>query len=175
MITRKAEHPRPDHFLLHISDTHLLAGGRQLYDRVCPERHLRQLFNEFEASGARPEAIVFTGDLADRGEADAYARLRRIVEPAAERVGAELIWVMGNHDDRRTFRQELFDEHGSDASVDQVHDINGLRVIVLDSTVPGHHHGEVTSDQLRWLTEELAVPAPHGTILAMHQDRKSVV
>src|SRR5690606_25786414 len=32
----------------------------------------------------------------------------------------------------------------------------------------GHHYGEVTSDQLDWLAEELSVPAPDGTILAMH-------
>jgi 3',5'-cyclic AMP phosphodiesterase CpdA len=54
------------------------------------------------------------------------------------------------------------------ASIDQVHDIDGLRVIALDSTVPGAHHGEVSGAQLDWLAEELATPAPHGTILAMH-------
>ncbi len=168
VTTRTAEYPRPDHFLLHISDTHLLAGGGSLYDRVPSERHLRQLFDEFEASGARPEAIVFTGDLADRGEPDAYARLRRIVEPAAERVGAEVIWVMGNHDERRAFRRGLFDEVGSERPVDRAYDVNGLRVITLDSTVPGHHHGEVAEEQLDWLAEELSTDAPHGTILAMH-------
>jgi Icc protein len=30
------------------------------------------------------------------------------------------------------------------------------------------HHGEVSPEQLDWLAEELASPAPHGTILAMH-------
>lgn len=169
VTSRTAEHPRPSHFLLHISDTHLLAGGRGLYDRVSSERHLRQLFDEFEASGGRPDAIVFTGDLADRGEADAYARLRRIVEPAAERLGAEIIWVMGNHDDRATFRRELLDQPaGGVRPVDRVDDVRGLRVITLDTTVPGHHHGEVTGDQLDWLAEELATDAPYGSILAMH-------
>jgi 3',5'-cyclic AMP phosphodiesterase CpdA len=154
---------------LHISDTHLLAGGRGLYDRVSSERHLRQLFDEFEASGGRPDAIVFTGDLADRGEADAYARLRRIVEPAAERLGADVIWVMGNHDDRATFRRELLGQPtGGVRPVDRVDDVRGLRVITLDTTVPGHHHGEVTGDQLDWLAEELATDAPYGSILAMH-------
>lgn len=169
VTSRTAEHPRPSHFLLHISDTHLLAGGRGLYDRVSSERHLRQLFDEFEASGGRPDAIVFTGDLADRGEADAYARLRRIVEPAAERLGADVIWVMGNHDDRATFRRELLGQSaGGVRPVDRVDDVRGLRVITLDTTVPGHHHGEVTGDQLDWLAEELATDAPYGSILAMH-------
>ena len=168
MTTRSAEHPRPDHFLLHISDTHLLAGGGRLYDRVASEEHLRRLFDEFEASGARPEAIVFTGDLADRGEADAYRRLRGIVEPVAHDLGAELVWVMGNHDDRRAFRTELLDEPASDAPVDAVTEVGGLRIVTLDSSVPGGHYGEVSRAQLDWLAAVLAEPAPHGTILAMH-------
>ena len=170
MTTRTAEYPRPDHFLLHISDTHVLAGDGLLYDRVASERHLRTLFDEFEASGGRPEAIVFTGDLADKGEPEAYERIRAIVDPVAERLGAQVIWVMGNHDERTAFRQGLLDERfGAGARpVDRVDDVNGLRVITLDSTVPGHHHGEIAHEQLDWLAEELSMPAPHGTILAMH-------
>ena len=34
--------------------------------------------------------------------------------------------------------------------------------------MPGHHFGAITTAQLDWLTHELATPAPHGTILAMH-------
>jgi Icc protein len=174
VTSRTAEYPRPDHFLLHISDTHVLAGGGKLYDRVASERHLQTLFEEFEASGGRPEAIVFTGDLADKGEPDAYDRIRRIVDPVADRLGSHVIWVMGNHDERGAFRRGLFGETGQAGAggsvrpVDRVDDVNGLRVITLDSTVPGHHHGEIAPEQLDWLAEELSMPAPHGTILAMH-------
>jgi Icc protein len=165
---RSAEHPRPNHFLLHISDTHLLAGGGRLYGRVPSEQHLHRLFDEFEASGARPDAIVFTGDLADRGEPDAYRRLRAIVEPVADDLGAKLVWVMGNHDERRAFRAGLLDEPASDDPVDAVVDLDGLRIVTLDTTVPGHHHGAVSDEQLAWLRGVLSTPAPHGTILAMH-------
>lgn len=163
-----AQHPRPDHFILHLSDTHLLAGDGPLYGSVDSEGRLRQLFDELEASGARPEAIVFTGDLADKGEAGAYTKLRAIIEPAAMRLGAEVIWVMGNHDDRGTFRRELLGQLPTSNPVDRVYDVNGLRIIALDSTVPGFHHGEVADTQLDWLAEELSVAAPHGTIIAMH-------
>lgn len=163
-----AAYARPDHFILHLSDTHFLAGGRKLFNAVDSEARLSELFAQIESSGARPEAIVFTGDLADHGELEAYARLRAIVEPAAARLGAEVIWVMGNHDDRSNFRSELLGQLPSSQPVDRVYDINGLRIISLDSTVPGHHHGEVSGDQLDWLAEELSSPAPHGTILAMH-------
>jgi 3',5'-cyclic AMP phosphodiesterase CpdA len=165
---RIAEHPRPDHFLLHLSDTHLLHPGGQLYDQVDSERHLRELFAELTSAGARPEAIVFTGDLADKGEPDAYDRLRSIVEPAAAALGSRVIWVMGNHDKRENFRQRLLGEMPSSNPIDRVHDIGGLRLIVLDTSVPGEHYGELTSDQLDWLAEELSAPAPHGTIIAMH-------
>lgn len=168
MTTRMAEYPRPDHFLLHLSDTHLLGGQRRLYDAVDSANHLAQLFAELEASDGRPEAIVFTGDLADRGEPEAYDRLRRMVEPLAARLGAQVIWVMGNHDNREAFRARLLDEPASSRPVDRVYDVNGLRIITIDSTVPGHHWGQLASAQLDWLAEELATPAAHGTILAMH-------
>lgn len=168
MSNRTAEYPRPDHFLLHLSDTHLLAGGNRLYGTVDSTRHLTDLFAELEASGGRPEAIIFTGDLADRGEPGAYDRLREIVEPVAERLGAQVIWVMGNHDDRATFRSTLLDELPTTNPVDRVYDVNGLRVITLDSSVPGSHHGEISPEQLSWLERELAMPAPDGTILALH-------
>lgn len=168
MNTHMAEYPRPHHFLLHVSDTHLLAAGGKLYDRVDSTALLQRLFDEVEASGGHPEAIVFTGDLADKGEPDAYRRLREIVEPAAARLGARVIWVMGNHDDRGAFRSELLGEQPSTMPVDFSYDLNGLRLITLDSTVPGHHFGAVTTAQLDWLAHELSTPAPHGTILAMH-------
>ena len=131
MTTRTAEYPRPDHFILHISDTHLLAGGNKLYGSVDSETHLRQVFTELEASGGRPEAIVFTGDLADRGEPDAYERIRRIVDPVASRLGARVIWVMGNHDNREAFRAGLFNEVPTTRPVDRVYDVHGLRIIML--------------------------------------------
>jgi len=172
MSLRTAEYSRPDHFILHLSDTHFVAEG-PLYGSVESERNLRQLFDELEASGGRPEAIVITGDLADKGDPLAYQQLKSILEPAAARLGAQVVWVMGNHDDRGAFRTELLDQGhlGADqlaAPVDRVYDVNGLRIISLDTSVPGHHYGEITSAQLDWLAEELSTPAPDGTILALH-------
>lgn len=163
-----SQYPRPDHFVLHLSDTHFLADGGKLYDSLDSEEKLRQLFAELEASGSRPEAIVFTGDLADKGDPAAYREIRDIVEPAAERLGARIVWLMGNHDDRASFRTTLLDEPATTDPIDDVIDINGLRIVTLDSTVPGHHYGQVTDAQLLWLHNVLATPAPHGTILAMH-------
>lgn len=164
----EAEHPRPRHFLLHLSDPHLVGGPDPLYGVVDSEARLIQLFDEVRASGAKPEAVIFTGDLADKGDPEAYVKLRAIVEPACEEMGARVIWAMGNHDNRANFRAGLLDQPGNDAPVDNSYFIDGLRVITLDTSVPGFHHGELSASQLDWLARELETPAPDGTILALH-------
>ena len=167
-MTRIAEYPRPNHFILHFSDTHLISGDGELYDDVNADNHLRQIFAELEASNARPEAMVFTGDIADVGELSAYHKIRSIVEPVAERLGAKVIWAMGNHDNRENFRTGLMGLPASAAPIYETHDINGLRIITIDTSIPGHHHGEIDDEQLQWLANELKAPAKDGTILALH-------
>lgn len=163
-----AEYPNAERVLLHISDTHLRAHGSRLFDLVDGADRLARALAAIEGSGIRPDAMVFTGDLADLGEADAYTALRALVEPSAARIGARVFWVMGNHDDRDGFRRLLLDERGGTAPVDSVAELDGLRMVTLDSTVPGQHHGELRDAQLSWLADVLATPAPLGTILAMH-------
>ena len=164
---RIAEHGRPTHCLVHLSDTHLVARGL-LYGDVDADARLRQIFAELTASKIRPDALVFTGDLADTGEVEAYERLREMVDAVAAELGTQVIWAMGNHDDRAHFRGILMGEEPSSRPVDHVYDIAGLRVITLDTTVPGYHHGELDDSQLDWLAEQIATPAPHGTIVALH-------
>jgi len=162
------EYPEPEHYILHISDTHFVTDESLLHDAVDSDTNLQQMFDGFARSNTRPEAIVFTGDLADTGGADAYRRLRAMVEPAAAALGAEVIWVMGNHDERAAFRAGLLDESPTIESIDRVFDVNGLRIIALDSTVPGQHYGEIDDAQLEWLREVLSTPAPDGTLIALH-------
>ena len=161
------QYPAASHVIAHVSDTHLLGGGRPLYGQVDTVEHLSRAMAQLERSSAKPQAIVFTGDLADLGESNAYERLKEIVEPAAARMGAQLIWVMGNHDERIEYSRQLFDEE-SEAPQDRVYDVDGLRIISVDTTVPGYHHGEITDDQLDWLADVLGSPAKHGSILAIH-------
>ncbi|MDT5348680.1 MAG: 3,5-cyclic-AMP phosphodiesterase, partial [Mycobacterium sp.] len=164
---RAAEHPRPNYVLLHISDTHLISDG-SLYGAVDAAGRLGELLEQLTHSGVRPDAIVFTGDLADTGEPAAYRKLRNLVEPFAGELDAELVWVMGNHDNRAELRRFLLDEAPSMAPLDRVRMIDGLRIVTLDTSVPGHHYGEISAAQLDWLAEVLAVPAPDGSILALH-------
>lgn len=162
------EEPTATHVIAHISDTHLLGGNRKLFSRVDVKKNLHTLLERLRATGMAFDAFVFTGDLADVAEPEAYRWIRAQVEPVAQELGAQVVWVMGNHDEREPFARELFGEESDGSPRDRVYDINGLRIIALDSTVPGYHHGELEESQLQWLRDELATPAQHGTILALH-------
>ena len=161
------QYPPPRHVVAHLSDPHLLAGGRLQYDVIDTEAGLRLALERVSRLDPKPDVLVFTGDLADRAEPAAYAALRAMVEPVAADLGAEVVWVMGNHDERAAYARGLFDSD-DDGCQDRVHDVGGLRVVALDTSVPGYHHGELTDDQLTWLREQLATPAPYGTLLALH-------
>src|SRR5207247_11074101 len=76
--------------------------------------------------------------------------------------------AMGNHDARSAMREVMLDEPRSNDPVDYVRWIGGLRLIVLDSSVPGAVYGELRSDQLAWLKAELGTPAAEGSVLIMH-------
>lgn len=114
------QHPAPSHVIVHISDTHFLGGKRALYGTIDTDSNLHTALTQLAEGGLGVEAIVFTGDLADLGEPDAYARLRTMVEPVAEQLGAQIIWVMGNHDERAPYAQHLFDESPTDRPQDRV-------------------------------------------------------
>jgi 3',5'-cyclic AMP phosphodiesterase CpdA len=154
--------------IVHVSDTHLLAGQAKLADLYDVTSNLEHTLAAIERTGVRADAIVFTGDLTDLGEPDAYRALREAVEPVAARLGAPIVWVAGNHDERPALRVELLDDSPTQEPVTGVWDLDGLRLIALDSTVPGWHHGDLGADQLAWLNRVLADPAPLGTILALH-------
>jgi 3',5'-cyclic-AMP phosphodiesterase len=163
----QSEYAHPDHVLVHVSDPHFVEEGL-LYGDLDPQAALVEVLDAIEASEAQPEAIIFSGDLTDKGRVEAYRRLRSTCQPYAERMGAQLIWAMGNHDERANFRELLLDEAPRTLPVDRTYTLGGLRVLVLDSSAPGFHHGEVTEGQLRWLAGELATRADDGTLLVIH-------
>lgn len=162
------QYPPARRVIVHLSDTHLLAGDRRLGGRYDVAANLARTMRAVEDLGIRPDALVFTGDLTDLGEPEAYAALRAEVEPVAERLGAPVVWVAGNHDERPAMRQHLLDTEATQEPITGVWDLDGLRLVALDSTVPGWHHGEIDAAQRDWLAGVLADPSPLGTLLALH-------
>ncbi|MFS0852356.1 phosphodiesterase [Microbacterium sp. 179-I 3D4 NHS] len=161
-------HEPASHTIIHVSDPHFLAGGARLGGRYDVEDSFSRTLEAIRGIHPSPAAIVLTGDLTDLGEPDAYRRLRAAIEPVADEMGAPVVWVAGNHDERPALRRELLGGPATEEPVTGVWDLDGLRLIALDTSVPGWHHGDLDAQQLAWLAEQLESPAPHGTLLAMH-------
>ncbi len=161
------QYPPPRHTIAHLSDPHLLAGGARQYDAIDPEAGLVLALERLGRLTTPPDVIAFTGDLADKAEPAAYSRLRELVEPVAADLGSQVVWTMGNHDERSAYAEAMFDSPDAGPQ-DRAYDVGGLRVLALDTSVPGYHHGDLGEDQLAWLAEQLATPAEHGTVLALH-------
>lgn len=161
-------HEPASHVIIHVSDPHFLAGGAKLGGRYDVESNFAATLEAVRTVHPHPAAIVITGDLADLGEPDAYRRLRKAVEPIADELGTTLVWVAGNHDERPALREGLLDLAPTHEPVTGVWNLDGLRLIALDTSVPGWHHGDLDEGQLSWLADLLREPAPHGTLLAMH-------
>ncbi|PXY29776.1 metallophosphatase [Prauserella flavalba] len=158
----------PDLTLVQLTDTHLLPEGALMHDVVDTAANLVAALEMIERSQLPVAALLLTGDLADNGAPSAYRRLREAVEPAARRLGAEVIYTMGNHDERGAFRAEVLGEEPSTADYNTVTMVGGLRVVSLDSSEPGQHDGHLSGEQLDWLADVLAHPAPSGTVLVCH-------
>ena len=75
--------------IVHLSDTHLLAGDRPLGGAYDATGGVTAPVGIVERTGIRPDAIVVTGDLTDLGEPAAYRRLRELVEPMAAQLDAQ--------------------------------------------------------------------------------------
>jgi 3',5'-cyclic AMP phosphodiesterase CpdA len=156
----------PSYVIAHLSDTHLTAAGvryNQVLDADAALQRAAAVLRAARSDGRRLDAVVLSGDLTDTGDPDAYRRLREAVEP----IGVPTIYATGNHDVRAQFHRSLLGR--TDARpVLQVHRLDGLRIVVLDSTVPGAGQGRLTGEHLAELTVELAEPAPDGTIVVLH-------
>lgn len=163
---------RPEHTVIQLTDTHLSGKGELMHGMMDTTSNLRAALAHLDASGAAVDSIVVSGDLADSGSPAAYEALRGLVEPTAARLGATVCYAMGNHDDRAAFRigLGLCDNGATDLAVphDTVHQIRGLRIIVIDSTTPGRHEGLLEAAQLFWLAKILDERSPDGTLLVLH-------
>lgn len=167
------------HRILHLSDTHVTASGLD-EDGVDALAALDQLLRDCRHL-TRLDLVVVTGDLADDGSAEGCALVRERIGRFAAGRGIPHVYTTGNHDRRPAFTAVLgsghLDAQGADAGrllrgLDDeraaVSVVGGLRVVTLDSLVPGSGHGVVSRPQLDALRELLRAPAPAGTIIALH-------
>lgn len=93
-----------------------------------------------------PAAVLFTGDIADTGDPAEYEAAVRALAP----IHAPVYRTAGNHD--------RFDERQQ-----YVAEVEGVRILMCDTSVPGRDDGSLDVD---WLERQLEPGTP--TIIAMH-------
>lgn len=163
--------------LLHLSDLHLRASGHA-GEGVDPDRSLALVLEACAHLGDL-SAVVVTGDVADDGSARAYERARAALLAFAQERGAHLVIGTGNHDVRSSFMKVLGHGHfRPDASVSgqagppgrvcAASTVDGLRIVTLDSLVPGKWFGRLDAEQLTWLRGLLDAEPDLPTVIAFH-------
>ena len=116
------------------------------------------------AAALRPDAVVVTGDVAEHGSAAEYEQAREALAAFAAPVHV----LAGNHDRRAELRRALGLPGAGDEPVQHAVDLGPLRLVALDTTLPGEDRGELDEPRLAWLDAALAAAPDVPTVVAMH-------
>ncbi len=153
--------------IAQISDTHVRAPGDLMQGRVDAADSLRRCVTRLNAMAPRPDAVLATGDLANDGRSEEYTHLREILAP----LEIPLYPIPGNHDTREGVA-EAFPDHDylpRDGGFQQyVIDDYPLRLIALDTVIPGEVGGELCAERLAWLEARLDEARSRPTVVFMH-------
>lgn len=154
--------------IAQITDLHVRPPGLPAYrvaeTNMLSERALARL----EACIPRPDVVLITGDLTDCGLPEEYALLRDML---ARRLTIPTFVVPGNHDRRDVLRRVFADWPGvaSDPEFVQfVVDEFAVRLIGLDTLVPGRGHGALCPWRLAFLKRALEEGGSKPTLIFMH-------
>jgi 3',5'-cyclic AMP phosphodiesterase CpdA len=151
----------PQTFLLaHLSDPHI--GAEWFDDQSVPR--LSAAVASVRAIRRRPDAVLVSGDIADHATDQEYEQVRELLAP----LEAPVYVLPGNHDDRRALHRHFGVPGADGSSVRYSVDLGPLRLLVLDTTLPGEAAGALEGDQLDWLDAELAAAPEQLTLIAMH-------
>jgi 3',5'-cyclic-AMP phosphodiesterase len=154
---------------LHLSDLHLAPPSLSVTG-VDPMRQMQRVLARIEQLDVSPAFVVISGDLTDDGSTESYAVVKEVLqELGSGSTETPVLLALGNHDDRAAFRRVILGEEGGDQGpYHHSRLIDGLRVIVLDSSIPGEVGGGLGASQLAWLEEELQESAPQGNLVVVH-------
>jgi 3',5'-cyclic AMP phosphodiesterase CpdA len=147
-------------FLIQISDLHLGAD----WPAGDPAAALGRAVAAIEAFPGRPEAVLVIGDLA----ADPVAALYEPFGSAMAPLGVPIVAIPGNHDGRAEMRAALDLPGEGDGPIQYAVDLPSLRVLALDTIIPGSDAGSLDGGRLEWLESELGREPRRPTLIAMH-------
>ena len=152
--------------LAQLTDLHIREPNKLAYGRLDTAPYLRTCVESLLRLRQKPDAVVLTGDLTDFGRPAEYAHLRQLLAP----LDMPLYLLPGNHDDRAHLRA-AFPDHRymmQGEFIQYAVDIGPLRLIALDTLIPGESGGQLCDLRLQWLRETLAASAGRPVVIAMH-------
>jgi 3',5'-cyclic AMP phosphodiesterase CpdA len=150
--------------IAQMTDTHIGFTGSEGSAELNEQRFLAVLARLLEGAN-RPDMLVLSGDITDRGDAESFARVAEMV------VGCAFpVWpIVGNHDSRAgllgAFPQVSADEDGF---AHYVLEHNGLRIVFLDTLEEGRHGGAFCERRQAWLEARLDEAPATPTLIFMH-------
>lgn len=146
--------------LAQLSDLHIGAtveGADPLGRLECVVEAVRALPNPVDA-------VLVSGDLSDDGGEESY----RLARPLLDRFGCPVYVLPGNHDDRGLLRVAFELPGAGDKPINYTAEVGELRLVLLDSNVPGQEPGRFGPRDLAWLDETLGEEPERPTLLAVH-------
>jgi 3',5'-cyclic AMP phosphodiesterase CpdA len=152
--------------LAHISDLHIKRPGALAYQRVDTAAHVARCVARLNALAPRPDAVLITGDLTDFGHEEEYRHLKALLAP----LEIPYYLLVGNHDERAALRRVFAErdelQHGE--FVQYALDLGPLRVLALDSQIPGTSGGTLCEARLAWLAGQLDAARDRPVVVALH-------
>lgn len=127
-------------------------------------KRLDQVIRQLSAMKPRPDMLLATGDLVDRGDGESYRRLRNALDGCPFPV----FYCLGNHDVRENFVQWFPETPTADGFVQYEHETPDLRILFLDTLEEGRHGGAFCETRANWLKARLAEKPDTKTLIIMH-------
>jgi 3',5'-cyclic AMP phosphodiesterase CpdA len=152
--------------LAQISDLHFLPKGALAFGRVDVAGCLERAIDHLLALQPRPDAVLITGDLTNDGDAAVWTELRATLA----RLEAPIFPLPGNHDERELMRAAFADLglFRAGGPLCFATDLGPLRLIGLDSLIPGDPAGRLGPEQLAWLDARLGEQPGKPALVALH-------
>ena len=153
--------------IAQITDMHLVPEGQLSYGVAPMAKNLAACVKWINEMAPRPDLVLVTGDLTDRGDGPSTALAARLLGQLA----MPFFVVPGNHDDPEVIWEQFGGSacpRRTGAGMDFVIEGWPLRLIGMDSTRKGHPGGELNARQLEWLDGQLGRMAKEDVLLFMH-------
>ena len=152
--------------IAQITDPHVQTPGGSLDVNYDTAGHLERAVRHLNGMARRPDVVLLTGDTVEGGSPAEYERLRGILAA----LELPLYVVPGNHDDREAMRAAFAGDGYLPAEGFLQYAVEDLpvRLVGLDTLVPGEPRGWICQARLAWLDSCLAADAERPTVLFMH-------